>query len=85
MPTGTVSFKDGSTSIGTAVLSGGKAVFKTSTLAVSTHAITATYLGSGSDVASVSAILSQTVNAAASFARKRLLVTRYLRQSRPGS
>ena len=44
-PTGTVSFLDGSTSIGTGTLSSGVATLSVSTLAVGSHSITATYSG----------------------------------------
>lgn len=45
-PTGTVTFKDGSTTLGTGTLSGGTATFTTSSpLAVGNHAITAVYAG----------------------------------------
>ena len=45
-PTGTVTFKDGSSSIGTGVLTGGTtATFKTSRLTGGTHTITAAYVG----------------------------------------
>ncbi len=45
--TGTVTFKDGATTIGTAALSGNTAVFSTSTLSIggSPHSVTATYNG----------------------------------------
>jgi large repetitive protein len=46
-PTGTVTFLDGGTSIGTGMLSGGVATFATSTLAVGNHTITTTYNGDG--------------------------------------
>jgi hypothetical protein len=46
-PTGNVNFKDGSTIIGSATLSGGKASFTTSTLAQGSHNIGATFVQSG--------------------------------------
>ena len=61
-PTGTVSFKDGATLLGTSALSAGKATFSTSTLTVGGHSITATYNGAGDYNASVSTTLTQTVN-----------------------
>ena len=64
-PTGTVTFKDGSTTLGSGTLSGGTATFTTSALAVGTHSITAAYGGDGSFAASTSAALSQVVNQAA--------------------
>src|SRR5206468_3782569 len=63
-PTGTVTFKDGSTALGTASLSAGKATFATSALTTAGHSITATYNGSGDFTASTSAALTQTVNKA---------------------
>jgi hypothetical protein len=46
--------------LGTANLSGGKAVFSTSTLAVGSSTVTATY-ATNSDIAGSSASLTQTV------------------------
>ena len=65
-PTGTVTFKDGVTTLGTGTLSSGKATFKTSTLAVGTHSITAVYGGSTSFAGSTSPLLTQTVKQASS-------------------
>jgi hypothetical protein len=62
--TGTVTFRDGTTTLGTAAISGSTAVFTTSTLAAGNHFLTAVY---GSDVnfnASTSANLNQRVNKA---------------------
>lgn len=61
MPTGTVSFYDGTTLLKTAAVSGGAAKFTTSTLTSGMHSITATYNGSTSFDDS-SASLTQTVN-----------------------
>jgi hypothetical protein len=61
-PTGTVTFLDGSTILGTGTLSGGLASFNTSALAVSSHSISASYGGDGNFTGSASASLSQTVN-----------------------
>jgi hypothetical protein len=44
-PTGTVTFKDGSTTLGTGTLSGGAATFAISSLAIGNHTITAVYAG----------------------------------------
>jgi hypothetical protein len=63
-PTGNVTFKAGATVLGTAALSGGLAHFTTHTLSVGSHAITASYAGSGANLASASAVLTQTVNKA---------------------
>jgi hypothetical protein len=62
-PTGTVTFLDGTTTLGTGTLDGtGHAQFTTSGLAVGSHSITATYDGSGNFNSSTSAALTQTVN-----------------------
>ncbi|MDF2261648.1 Ig-like domain-containing protein, partial [Streptomyces ferralitis] len=60
-PTGTVSFFDGLTLLGTAPLSGGVATFTISSLAVGPHALTATYNGDGDFNGSTSAVDNQTV------------------------
>ena len=62
-PAGTVTFLDGTTTIGTGVLNGsGVATFTTSTLTTGSHNITASYPGTMSLGGSVSAILVQVVN-----------------------
>jgi N-acetylneuraminic acid mutarotase len=61
-PTGSVTFKDGTTTLGTGTLSSGKATFTTSTLAVGTHSITAVYGGDANFTGSTSPALKQTVN-----------------------
>ena len=62
-PTGSVTFKDGSTTLGSGTVdSSGNATFSTSTLAVGTHSITAAYGGSTTDATSTSTALSQKVN-----------------------
>ena len=60
-PTGTVTFLSGTTSLGAATISGGKATFATSTLAVGTYSITASYAGDVNNAASTSAPVSLTV------------------------
>ena len=67
VPTGTVTFYDGSTSLGTAQLYGfGLATISISPLSVGTHTITASYSGDGNFTASTTAAaLKQTVNQAA--------------------
>jgi len=60
-PTGTVTFLDGSTSLGTGTLGGLQASFSTSTLSVGTHNITANYGGDSNFLNSSSAVLSQAV------------------------
>jgi hypothetical protein len=64
--TGTVTFKDGATNLGTGTLSAGVATFTTSKLHGGSHSITASYGGSGNDVASTSGALTQKVTAATS-------------------
>jgi hypothetical protein len=62
-PTGVVTFLDGNTVLGTKTLVGsGVASFSTSSLAVGSHAITASYAGDSNSVASVSAVLTETVS-----------------------
>src|SRR6202022_958176 len=65
-PTGTVTFKNGTGTLGTGTLSGGSATFTTSTLTVGTHSITAVYNGGANLCASTSPALSQVGNQAAS-------------------
>ena len=61
---GTVTFKDGATTLGTGAVNTttNKATFTTSVLAEGSHSITADYGGSVNDAASNSAALAQTVN-----------------------
>ncbi len=61
-PTGTVTFKDGTTTLGTADLRAGAAAFSTSALAVGTHSITAVYTGDANFNASTSFPLNQDVD-----------------------
>ena len=64
VPTGTVTFKDGTTTLGTGTLDGtGKATYTTSSLAVGSHSITAAYGGDALNAASTSSALSVTVTA----------------------
>ncbi len=65
IPTGNVSFADGATPLGTAVLNGSGTAALTANLAVGTHSITATYApGTANDGPSASAALPLTVNLA---------------------
>src|SRR5262249_19367707 len=65
--TGTVTFKDGSTTLGSgSVGSGGLATFSTSTLSVAGHSITAVYGGDSNYAGSTSSAVSETVNKATS-------------------
>jgi Bacterial Ig-like domain (group 3)/Galactose oxidase, central domain len=61
-PTGSVSFKDGTASIGTVPLDSGKAPFITSSLAVGTHSITAVYSGDGVYAASTSPAFNEVIS-----------------------
>jgi MYXO-CTERM domain-containing protein len=64
-PTGTVTFLDGGAPIGSATLNGaGQATLTTSTLAVGSHSLTASYAGDGNFAASTSSPLSQVVGEA---------------------
>ena len=65
-PTGTVSFTDGATALGTATLASGQATITTSSLTIGTHPITAAYSGAASYQASTSAPFNQVVDRAAS-------------------
>src|SRR5207245_9743719 len=60
-PTGTVTFKDGATTLGTGVLGiNGQATFTISTLAVGSHTITAVYGGDNNSASSTSSPLIET-------------------------
>ena len=68
-PTGTVTFKDGSNTLGTGTLSHGTATLTVpstspviAALAVGTHSITASYGGDTNDLTSTSSALTETVN-----------------------
>ncbi|MGC2696349.1 MAG: Ig-like domain repeat protein, partial [Candidatus Angelobacter sp.] len=63
VPTGTVTFKDGTTTLGTSNLNAsGNATFSTATLSVASHSITATYNGSSTFNPSTSSVLTQVIN-----------------------
>ncbi len=65
VPTGTVTFKDGATSVGSMTLNAtGIAVLTTSSLAVGSHSITAAYGGDAANAGSTSAAAGVTVTAA---------------------
>jgi autotransporter-associated beta strand protein len=66
VPTGTVTFKDGTTTLGTGTLNGsGIATFTTSTLSVSTHSLSAVYNSDGNFLTSTGTDPSLVVTAAA--------------------
>jgi hypothetical protein len=60
-PTGTVTFREGSTTLGTGSLNSGQAVFQTSGLSVGSHSVTATYNADSNFNASTSGAVIQTV------------------------
>jgi hypothetical protein len=72
-PTGTVTFKDGASALGTGTLAAGVASFATSSLAVGGHSITAVYNGDTNFGGSTSAALSQAVNTPADSLKLRAL------------
>lgn len=59
--TGTVTFKDGATTLGTGTLSGGTATFATSALTLGAHSITASYGGDSNYLASTSGTMTQVI------------------------
>jgi len=65
-PTGSITFLDGGTVIGTGVISGTTATFDTTTLAVATHEITVSYAGDGKTEAVTSVAYPLTVSAVGS-------------------
>ncbi|MGB7258726.1 MAG: Ig-like domain repeat protein, partial [Pseudolabrys sp.] len=62
-PDGTVTFKEGATTLGSVSLSGGNAVLNMSALAIGSHKVTASYGGSGDWTASASAMVTELVDA----------------------
>ncbi len=64
-PTGSVTFFDGVTQLGIGTLSGGSAMFTTSSLPRGSHSITGVYSGDSNFATSKSAVLNQAVNQAA--------------------
>ena len=65
-PSGTVTFLDGTTSLGTGTLNGsGVATYTTSALTTGSHSITVSYAGDTTYAASTSGALTETVDAAA--------------------
>jgi hypothetical protein len=63
-PTGTITFFDNGSPLGTASVSNGMATFSTSTLAIGTHSITASYSGDKNFFTSVAAAVSESVGLA---------------------
>ena len=65
-PTGTVTFLDGATTLGTATLAGGSAGFTTAALTLDNNSVTVTYAGDGNFTGNTSSAVTHTVNQAAS-------------------
>ncbi len=68
IPTGSVSFLDGNTTLGSANLANGVATFTSAKLAVGTHNITAVYSGTANFHARTSSALSEVITATPDFA-----------------
>jgi large repetitive protein len=66
--TGTMQFSDGATSLATVPVSNGAAAFSTSALSAGSHSLTVTYSGDAAYSASTSAVVTETVNKAATTA-----------------
>ena len=64
--TGTISFNDGSSTIGSAALTSGKATLSLSTLSVGTHSLTAAYSGDAADSPASSSPVAVTITSPAS-------------------
>lgn len=62
---GTITFKDGNTTLGTVALTQGTATLKVSDLSVGTHALTAVFSGAGNQLAGLSPAIIQTVTSKA--------------------
>jgi N-acetylneuraminic acid mutarotase len=62
-PTGSVTFMDGKTQLGTGALSGGVATYTTTKLATGSHSVTASYGGDANYLAATSLAVSVTVSA----------------------
>jgi hypothetical protein len=60
-PSGTATFYDGTTALGTALVTTGTATFSTSSLAVGSHAITAVYARNGAYQASTSNVVTELI------------------------
>ena len=63
IPTGTVTFYDGSNPLGSCNLNNGSASFSIGNLGVGSHNISFTYSGDDNDSGSTSAVVTQTINA----------------------
>lgn len=63
-PTGSITFLDGTTTLGSATIASGSANYSTSSLSAGTHSITATYAGTAAFAASTSPAVSLVINPA---------------------
>jgi sugar lactone lactonase YvrE len=61
-PTGSITFQDGTTTLGTGTLNSGVATFSTTSLAAGPHSVTAVYSGDAKDSASTSGAVSVSVS-----------------------
>ncbi len=85
-PTGTVTFLDGTATLGSAPVNGnGQAVFTVSTLSVGSHSITAHYGGDANFVSSTSNAVNQVVNASTIVAPTVVAVQRFGYHMQPTS
>jgi len=77
--TGTVTFYDGATALGTSTVTGGVATYSTSTLSVASHSITAVYNGDGNCLTSTSSAqkLAIFIPSADSYIRQNTATTNY--------
>jgi autotransporter-associated beta strand protein len=64
-PTGTVTFREGTTTLGTGTLANGSATLTTTSLAAGSHTVTANYASDGNFASSTSAAVTQTINKSA--------------------
>jgi hypothetical protein len=69
LPTGKVTFLDGTVTLGTATLANGVATLKTSALTIGSHSLTAVYGGDSHFASGTSVVLTQTINRGASVAK----------------
>jgi hypothetical protein len=76
-PTGTVTFQEGNTILGSGTLAGGTATFQTSTLSAAAHQITAVYNGVMSFTGSTSTAVTQTVNSTTGTQNQRFVTQVY--------
>jgi RHS repeat-associated protein len=76
--TGTVTFLDGTTVLGSGIISGGIATYTTSTMTVGLHSIAASYSGDANDAPGLSQLLVQTVYTTSGGSPGNMNIDRYL-------